>query len=70
MMDILDDQRALDDMVEYLAEHPDQMYIAPNKTSALVYHPPSDAVIYIIGDFSGSEEEQNRELQRRLQELE
>lgn len=69
-MDILDNQQALEDLVEYLAENPDQVYVAPNKTSALVYYPPSDAVVYIIGDFSGSDEEVNREVQRRLLELE
>lgn len=68
-MDILDNQEALDDLVEYLAENPGVMYISENKSSALVYYPPSDAVIFVIGDFSGSEEECNRELQRRIQEL-
>jgi hypothetical protein len=69
-MDILDNQGALDDLVEYLAENPNTMYIAEHKTSALVYYPPSDAVIFVIGDFSGDEKECQRELQRRIQELE
>jgi hypothetical protein len=68
-MDILDHQEALDNLVEYLAENPGVMYISEKKSSALVYYPPSDAVIFIIGDFSGSEEECNLELQRRIQEL-
>jgi tRNA pseudouridine-54 N-methylase len=67
-MDILDNQEALDDLVEYLAENPGVMYIQ-SKSSALVFYPPSDAVIFVIGDFSGSEEECQRELQRRIREL-
>lgn len=68
-MDVLKDQDALDDLVEYLAENPGVMYISERKSSVLVYYPPSDAVIFVVGDFSGNEEECNRELQRRIQEL-
>jgi tRNA pseudouridine-54 N-methylase len=69
-MQVLRHQGALDYLVEFLAENPDQMYVSEKGTSALVYYPPDDRVIFVVGDFSGNAEECNRELQRRLQELE
>ena len=60
----LNDQRTLEDIVEYLYENQDEVFISENKTSALLYYPPNDAVIFIIGDFRGGEREINREIRR------
>lgn len=57
----------LGEIMEFLVANPDQMYITESETIALVYYPPTETVIAIDGDFSGNEEDCNRELQKGLE---
>lgn len=54
-------------VVDYLYQNHDRMFILPGQNGALVYDPMTDEVIIIWGDFTGSLEEQQAELQIAMQ---
>lgn len=60
---------SLGEIMEYLIANPEQMWINEEGTMALVYYPPAETVLALDGDFSGNEEDCNRELQLRLEQF-
>src|SRR3954463_835451 len=64
-----ENQETLGEVVEWLTEHPDQMFILRDKTAAMVYAPKTEAVHVVDGDFNGDREWCNFMLHKRLWEM-
>ena len=54
-------------VVDYLYEHKDMMFVLPGQNGALTYNPPTDEVVIIWGDFSGSAEDRIAEAKLGLE---
>jgi hypothetical protein len=63
-------QETLGEVVEWLTEHPDQMFILRDRTAAMVYSPKTECVHVVDGDFNGDREWCNFMLHKRLWEME
>jgi hypothetical protein len=65
-----ENQETLGEVVEWLTEHPDQMFILRDRTAAMVYSPKTECVHVVDGDFNGDHEWCNFMLHKRLWEME
>lgn len=54
-------------VIDYLYEHKNMMFVLPGQNGALAYNPPTDEVVIIWGDFSGSDEDRVAEMQLGLE---
>jgi hypothetical protein len=56
----------LSQIVEYLYEHKEMIFVLPGQNGALTYNPATDEVVILWGDFSGPEEDIVAECNLRL----
>lgn len=56
----------ISDVMSVLEDHPDHMYVFENKATAMVFREDTGDFLLLLGDFSGTPEECNEELQRLL----
>jgi hypothetical protein len=62
-------KETLGEVVEFLTENPDKMFILGDKTAVMIYWPADEAVLVIDGDFDGSPTWCNFMLAHRLHEM-
>lgn len=60
-----DIQHMIDDMID----HPDEMMISSNSQHCAMYSTEDGALLFLQGDFSGTEEEQEAEVRRIMDDL-
>lgn len=59
----------LEDFLEELQLNPNEIFVHVKKDSCALYLPDSDEFLFVDGDFSGSDEENERELKRILRRM-
>lgn len=61
-----DMQHMIDDMLE----HPDELFVSSNNRNCALYSTQDGALLFLEGDFTGTEAEQEAEVRRIMNEIE